>query len=321
MRRLKLVLLFVPVFILTACANNPPTVDTASPPLQKERPVIGVSVLDLDNPYYIQIVKGIKSKAEELNYDVLINDPESDSQKQLTAIKGFLADRVDVIIVAALDPSILEDTLKEAMDKGIKIIAQSTWLENCNIFIAAEEWEMGYTIGSGAGKWIRDHLDGTTEVGIISYPRIPQILNREKGIRDGLEEFSPGAVIVDTQSAGNPYEGEQAASLMLQKHPGIGAIVSVNDAGALGACNIVQKTNKNKDLFFIGGVDATPEALEKIRGNTAFKATVDISPYMNGEIDASFANKLIRGQIVPYKYSITSKIVTVENIDMYKNID
>jgi ABC-type sugar transport system substrate-binding protein len=318
MRWLKIALFFsVPALLFAGCVNNPALPVKAAPSPQKDKTVIGVSVLDLDNPYYIQIVKGIKSKAEEFHMEVEINDSESDSNQQLAAIKKFVDQNVDVIIVAALNPLILEDTLKQAMDKGIKVIAQSTCLENCNIFIAAEEWEMGYTIGCGAGQWIRDKLNGEAEVGIIDYPRIPQIINREKGIKDGLEEFSPHAVIVDSQQAGNPYEGEQATQEMLKNHLNINAIVSVNDAGALGAFNIVQKTGKDKNLFFIGGVDATPEALDKIKDDTIYRATVDISPYLNGEIDVNFANKLIKGQIVPYKYSIDSKLVTRENIQFY----
>ena len=40
------------------------------------------------------------------------------------------------------------------MKAGIKVVAQATKLENCDLYAAMEEWDMGHTIGQGAGKWI-----------------------------------------------------------------------------------------------------------------------------------------------------------------------
>lgn len=319
MLRIKhLIILILLLVILSAgCSNSQKDEEAVLLKPENENPVIGVSILDLDNPYFVQVVKGIESRAKEMGIDVIINDPKSDSDNQRAAVEEFIERGVDVIIIAALDPGKMESLLEKAMDSGIKVIAQSTWVEHCNIFITAEEWEMGYTIGCGAGQWIRDQLNGYAQVGIIGYPRVPQILNREKGIRDGLEEFAPRAKVVDTQSAGNPYEGELAAESMLAAYPDIKVIISVNDGGALGAYNVFEQSGKDLQNVFIGGVDATPESLEKIRAGTFFRATVDIDPYANGKIDMDFAYKLIKGQIVPHRYSISTKLVTIDNIDEY----
>lgn len=286
-------------------------------PDKKDGIVIGVSVLDLTNPFYVQIANGIKKEVEKSNVKVVIEDPGSDVSKQVASVEGFIASGIDAIIITALDQKLLEPVLERAMLSGIKVVAQSTKVENCNIFITADEWDMGHTIGQGAGKWIREKLDGRAEVAILNYPRIIQIANREKGIRDGIEEFAPQAEIVAVHSAASPAEGREATLEILKNHPDVKAVVGINDAGALGALKAFEEMGITGEDIFIGGVDATPEALEKIKKGTLYRGTVDISPFNNGKIDADFAIKLIEGQIVPNKFSIPARLVTKDNINNF----
>jgi ribose transport system substrate-binding protein len=276
--------------------------------------LIGVSVLDLANPYYVQIVKGIQKEAEGKNIKLIINDPKSNVKRQIAAVKRFIAIGVKALIIAALDQDALEDVLGKAMEKGIKIVAQSTKVEHRHIQIIINEWDMGHTIGQEAGKWIRDNLGGQAEVAILNYPRIALIANREKGIRDGITEFAPKARVVGAESAGNPLEGKKATLKILKLHPNVKVLVGVNEGATLGALAAFNELGVNQDKLFIGGVDATPEALEKIRQGTAYRGTVDISPYYNGMLDLKFALKLINGQTVPNQYSIPVKLITREHL-------
>lgn len=279
--------------------------------------VIGVSVLDLANPYYVQLVNGIRQQAGKRNVKLVVDDPESDVNKQIEAVKKFIDEGVDAIIIAALDQNALEDVLGRAMKRDIKVIAQATKVENCHIYISFNEWEMGYTIGQSAGKWIRDKLPDDAQVAILNYPRISQIANREKGIRDGIYQFAPNARIVAVESAANPIEGRDATIKILKEYPDVKVVVGINDGGALGALEAFELLRKVAPDVFIGGIDATPEALDKIRIGSAYRGTVDINPYYSGTLAVDFAIKLIRGQIVPNRYSENAKLVSKENISGY----
>ena len=282
--------------------------------LKNKRVLIGVTVLDLANPYYVQLVKGIQKEAAAKNIKLIVNDPKSDVNRQIAAVKKFIDIGADAIIIAALDQDALEDVLGKAMEKGIKIVAQATKVENCHVQMSLNEWDMGHTIGQGAGKWIRANLGGKADVAILNYPRIALIANREKGIRDGILEFAPQANVVEAEPAANPMEGKKATLKILKLHPNVKVVVGINDGGALGALAAFEELGVGAGKVFIGGVDATPEALEKIKQGTAYRGTVDISPYYSGMLDLGFALKLINGQTVPNRYSIPVKLITRENM-------
>ncbi len=309
--RLALVLIMTWLLFSGCQPAQPALVSTPQKPAEQRRLLIGVSVLDLANPYYVQVVEGIKSAAVEQEIDLLINDPKSSVDNQIKAIQGFIDRKVDAIIVTALDPLVVDPLLAIARSQGIKVLAHFTKVENADIFVGADEWDMGHTIGRAAGEWIRDKLGGRAQVAILNYPRIPQIANREKGIRDGIAEIAPNAVIVAARLAGQPNEGYIATRDILEKFPDVQVIVGINDGGALGALRALQEIHLvgRDSLFFVGGCDATPDALNQMRGDTAYRATVDITPYENGRMGVEFALKLIRGQILPDRYSISIRLI------------
>lgn len=311
-------LILLLVIIMSGCNSNNEDIKINNDVNKKSgKIVIGVSVLDLDNPYYVQIVNGIKKEADLRGVSIIVEDPKSDVNKQILQVEKFIDLKVDAIIIAALDQNALESVLKKAMDQDIKVLAQATKVENCHTYVSFDEWDMGHTIGQGAGKWIKEKLGGYADVAILNYPRIAQIAKREKGIRDGISEFAPNAKVVTVESAANPNEGRAAAIKILKAYPNVKVIVGINDGGALGALSAYEDSGKVSSQVFIGGIDSTPEALKKIRQGSAYRATVDINPHYSGVLDVDFAIKLIKGQIVPNKYSQSAKLVTIDNIINY----
>ena len=73
--------------------------------------VIGVSVMDLSNPYYVQIVEGIKQEAALKGIDIILEDSKTDAKIQVASIESFIEKDLDAIIIAALDPDQLEPIL------------------------------------------------------------------------------------------------------------------------------------------------------------------------------------------------------------------
>lgn len=320
--RLFLLVMFVWIVVLLPASGCSLQGKEAEKPLEhsggtSDGVLIGVSVLDLANPYYVQLVNGIKKEAQLRNAGLIIDDPKSDVNRQIQAVEKFIDLKLDAIIIAALDQNALEGVLGKAMEAGIKVVAQATKVENCDTYVSFDEWDMGHTIGQGAGKWIRDRMDGKAEVVILNYPRIAQIVKREKGIRDGIAEFAPDAEIVAVASSADPIEGKRVTGEILKKHPNVKVVVGINDGGALGALEAFEEVGKAAGDVFIGGIDATPEAVEQIKRDSVYRATVDINPYYSGMLNVDFAIKLIKGQIVPNQYSENARLVTRENIGSY----
>ena len=111
---------------------------------------IGLSVYDLANPYFVSVANGAQARCDELGIELIIDDPKSDAAAQVTALDNFITMEVDAIIVCPLDTAACESVVKEAKDKGIAIITQSSCTETHDVWVSADEYNMGYVCGEGA---------------------------------------------------------------------------------------------------------------------------------------------------------------------------
>lgn len=276
---------------------------------------IGLSVYDLANPYFVTVAEGAKAKAKELGIELIVNDPKSDAAAQVTAIDNFIAMGVKAIIIAPLDPKACESALQEAKAKGIKIISQSSKADTRDVYVSADEWDMGHVNGAGAGKWLAEKYgkDAKVKVAVLGNDKISTQIARGDGMADGIKEFVPNAVII-RQNANTTAEGQSVTDSLLQANPDLTAITCLNDAGAIGAYSAVQAAGKDNDKFYIGSIDATQEAKDIMKKGGSFRATVDLIPYENGGIDVDLALKLIKGEKVPETYVIPAKLVTQADV-------
>lgn len=271
---------------------------------------ICVTTWDLTNPYWVNLVNGIKERAGEVGAEVSVADPANDVNKQVAALENFTTAGCKAIIVAPIDPASTQAPLQAARDAGIKIIAQSIETPVADVWASAEEHDMGYVIGKEAGKWVAEKLGGEAKVLVLNNDRIPQMIARKEGIKAGITELAPNAQFVADQPASNTAEALTVTETVLQSNPDIQVIVSINDASALGALAAVESSGVDTSNFFVGGIDATPEAREAIDAGKALRASVDNVPFDNGRQDVDIAMDLIGGKDLEYRQVIAVKAYT-----------
>ena len=75
--------------------------------------------------FWDDVKLGAEDAGKELGYDIIYSVAEGDNDyaSQIESIKNAMKDNVDAIVIAPNSPTDLNDTLQEAVDKGIKIIA------------------------------------------------------------------------------------------------------------------------------------------------------------------------------------------------------
>lgn len=271
---------------------------------------MGVTVLDLTNPYYYEVMRGISDQAAGKGVQLIVKDPQSDAHRQVEALEEFIEDGVDAILIASLSPALTEPVLARAREAGIMVVAWATELENCDSHIAIDEWGMGYQLGVEAGRWLDELPVAQRKLAVLDYPRIPQIRNRVKGMEDGLREATSGYEIVAQLSASYPEEGYRAFMEMAKDNPDIHMVLAINDGGALGALQAVEELALPADSFFIGGCDATPEAVAAVNGDSPYRCTIDLYPYYTGTVVLDLACQLLDGENVPVRFTIPTRVIT-----------
>jgi len=262
---------------------------------------IGYTTMDLANPYFVAVEAGMQERAAELGVELFIHDAASDAASQVAAIENWIVMELDAIIITPFDTDALVDVVRRAHEAGIPIInGNQEFTGHKDAFITIPEFGYGQMIGVQAGRWIRDELGGEAEVAVLTREAIGSIIYRTEGIIDGIHQYAPNAQIVSRQEALTPADGMAAAETILLAHPNVEVIVAFNDSGALGAYEAVVAAGRDSDTFFIGGVDAVPDAIARIKEGGIFRGTVDIDPFGTGGVFLDTAIAIINSGILPY---------------------
>lgn len=272
---------------------------------------------DLTNTYFVEVARGVQDRCDELGIEVTIHDGKADIANQVSAFENFISQEVDAIIVSPIDEKGLIPSVEAAHAADIVVIAGNQNIEGSDAFITVPEYEYGFAIGENAGQWIAEKLDGKAKVAIFDYPELESIIARGNGIEEGILSKAPNAEIVARQSANNPEKGMTNMENILQSNPEVEVLVCVNDAGALGGYEAVMAADKGSDRFYIGGLDATKEALNKIKEGGIYRATVDIQPYETGKLFVDTTLKVLESGSIADTIEIPMKVVDASNITDY----
>lgn len=282
---------------------------------------IGVSMFDLSDPYFVAIANGVKAAAADLGVELTMDDPAADTQKQVSALENFITSGVDGIIVSAVEPESINNILKEAQSKGIKVLAQNHPVEFYDVFVTIIEYDYGYAGGVVCGEWINETFPNQeVEVGVIGAGLHTTGVDRTKGMVEGLAATAPLAKVVSEQDGeGLTEKAMNVAENMLQANPNIVAIMCFDDLAALGAYEAVKanKSEAESKKFGVFGLDAVDQALEAIASGGAYKGTVDIAPFDTGYKALELCVKAIKGEDVPKQVLQDMVPVTAKNISNY----
>jgi ribose transport system substrate-binding protein len=249
--------------------------------LSGEGITIGYTTADTVNEYWVTVKNAAEEEAKRLGVN-LVHVPTQGDQvsKQLDIINDFIAQKVDAVIISAVDSEGIVPGIKKLNDAGIPVIGTDVIPAGGDMI--AKVWVDPYYGGTLVGKYILDELGPNGKLFIIDPTSYAEIIDiRLNGGRDILEENGWTTI----RQAINPYGRPQAIELtetVLLANPDIKAIYTLNDDMALGSVQATMDSGQN-DILVVG-YDALPEALESI-ANGEMAATV----FQDNKLMASWA--------------------------------
>jgi ribose transport system substrate-binding protein len=281
---------------------------------------IAYSVQTLSNQYFVTVSDGFVKYADELGIETIVTDGKQDANAQVSQVEDFIAQQVDAIVISPVNDKALEDVVKQAEDAGIVVVAANQDFPGSQAFVTIPEYDMGRALGDQTGKWLYEtYGDEEVQVLVLDYPEIESIIARGDGIREGIMENDPNAVIVQSISANTPEKGSAAMETAFQKYPDIKAVAGVNDAGVLGAYEVVMASGKDLTNFYMGGIDSTDQALQLIADDTIYRTTIDINPKGTGKIIIDTVLDVLENGPKEDPVTIDLNVVTIDNVDEFLN--
>lgn len=99
----------------------------------------------------------LKNQFEAAGYKVELKYSDNDTNQQNNDIQGMIADGVDLLMIAAIDGSTLSQTLTDAKDANIPVIAYDRLIMNTDAVSYYVSFD-NYTVGKLQGEFVRDQL-------------------------------------------------------------------------------------------------------------------------------------------------------------------
>jgi len=261
------------------------------------------------------MVEGMQSRADELGCDLVMLDAGQDAQNQITQVENLIAQKVDVIIVAAVDSDAILPAIEMCDEAGIPLVGVNMLFNTDEPYhyvgpddVLAGELEMQNAI---------DEIGGEGNVVILEGPigQSAQI-QRLEGNENVLAKYE-GKIEVLAQQTAN-WSREEALTLVenwLETFSGeIDAIVAHNDEMALGAIQALEAAGLT-DQIVVTGVDAILDGCNAVSDGTLL-GSVYQDAAKEGSDAVQKAYDVLEGTVTEKELSyIDMKWITKDNVD------
>jgi ribose transport system substrate-binding protein len=296
-------------------------VDTAGsrlgePKLRKLR--IGALTKNLDNEFFLTMIKGYEKAAADLGLDVVVGSTptEGTAEQQLAILEGWLNEGgFDGFSVTPFRATSLNAALERATQLGIPLINIDELIPadaQQGIKLAAQIASNNVRAGQEAARYVIANVESGAEVAVIEgAPGTTSSIDRVTGFTNAVTEA--GYKVVASQPANwDRARAFEVASNILQGNPNVKAIFAANDGMGLGAIEAVEAAGLGGKVIVLS-VDAIPEALEAVKAGR-LAGTVAQYPDEMAYLAIEALIKAIEGRPVAPFIESPVKLITKENL-------
>ena len=202
--------------------------------------VVGFSQVGAESDWRLANTQSMKKTFSEQNgYKLIIKDAQQKQSRQIAAIRDFVAQGVDYIVLAPVTETGWDDALKEAKAAGIPLIIVDRMIntQNSELFtcwIGSDFRREGET----AVRWMEKNLGADKELLIAhlqgSMGSSAQI-GRTEALEAAVSKNPAWKVVAHASGDFTQAKGKEAMERILKQHPRIDVLYCENDNMAFGA--------------------------------------------------------------------------------------
>lgn len=248
---------------VTSCARDDASRGSAP---DAPRGKIGMTCMDLTNPFFKLIANIMQEEARRYGYEVVALSAELDPAKQNNQLADFCAQGYDAIFLNPVDSRSAGEGVKKAHTVGIPVFTFDVEVtdDEAQELIISHIGSDNYQGGRLAAESMHQVTGGRGKLAILTFPEVTSCIYRRSGFLDYLREnHSNLEVVSELNGKGNRNDAYAVATDVLQSHPDLVGIFAINDPTALGAYAAVAKAGKQDQITIIG-FDASPAGKQAV---------------------------------------------------------
>jgi galactofuranose transport system substrate-binding protein len=278
---------------------------------------IGFSQVGSESSWRTMFSESVKAEAERRGINLKFSDAQQKQENQIKAIRSFIAQGVDAIIVAPVVETGWRPVLVEAQRAHIPVVIvdRNMALDDDSLYltrIASDFVEEGRK----AARWLMNATGGECNiVEIQGTVGATAAIDRMKGFNEIIDQYD-GATIIRSQTGEfTRSKGKEVMESFLKAENGgdnICAVWAHNDEMALGAALAIKEAglDPGNDILIVS-VDAVPDMFKAMAdGDT--NATVELSPNMGGPAFDAIEAYLSGDTDIPKLITINGDLYTQE---------
>lgn len=253
-----------------------------------------------DDQFMNMLTRGYIAAADELGVEILTDNTNNDSAKEVELINTYLAQGVDGLVIAPLNADASVAALRDADSKGMKVALTNIDLTDADFIVAgytSNDYNNCYLAGQEAAEILKENgKDKDVKIAILQFAsQLPDISkNRIEGYKKGLEDGGITYEIVADQDAWLQDTALTAASSIMTANQDLDAIIAVNDGGTIGAVTAVQNAGEDIMVFGHDGSDQISSMI--LDDASPLKSVVAQDPYGMGYKAMTALVKAIEGE-------------------------
>lgn len=269
--------------------------------------------------FFNQINDGAKAAADKAGAKLVIFNANNQAAAQNSAIEDYITQKVDGIVLVAIDVNGVKPAITAAKNAGIPVVAIDARIPDGDnaAFIGVDNKGAGEQIGKYFADYVKSSMGGKAKVGIVG--ALNSFIQNQR--LDGFKSAAQGEGItfLDTVDGQNVQDIALTASEnLMTANPDMTAIYATGEPALVGAISAVTSQNMTGKVKVFGW-DLTAQAIKGIDEGWIV-AVVQQDPYQEGMAGVDTILKLKKGEKVDANIDIPVTIVTKENVDKFRSL-
>lgn len=242
-----------------------------------------------------EMIEAFKAKAAEYQWTVDVVDTAGDMAAFASRVEDATTSGANAIVLVSVDPAQIQDQVDKAKAAGVPVITIDGAKNASSVLNVTSD---NYVLGETMTKFLFDQIGNKGNIVRFFYSAHPGVHQRELALDAALKANPDVKQVADHYVAvpGQVDDSRAAMDAMLLANPGDGAINAVWagwDEPGIGAQLAVEASGRKG--IVIAGIDGNPQAIELIKGCTAYVGTVRQGFGEMANIAATELNTILAG--------------------------
>ncbi|WP_077613154.1 ABC transporter substrate-binding protein [Clostridium sp. Marseille-P2415] len=275
---------------------------------KKDQIVVGFSQVGAESDWRTANTESMKSTfTEENGYKLIFDDAQQKQENQLKAVRNFIQQDVDYIVIAPVTETGWDTVLQEAKDAEIPVIIVDRMINVSDdslytAWVGSNFLQEGYDAVAWLDEYLKKNNRADEDINIVTLQGTigsSAQIGRTDGVEEKMKDHPKWKMLERQTGEFTQAKGQEVMESFLKTYDDIDVVIAENDNMAFGAIDAIKAAGKtcgpDGDIVIIS-FDAVAAAFDSMIAGD-MNVSVECNP-LHGPRVAEIIQKLEKGESV-----------------------